>query len=92
MKHKQDSQEHNRQDRPNASQLAKAATLTQNNIDFVPSPDEVSRKAYFMYINQGSQPGHDVQHWLDAEAELIADRTAGTNGVSKAGVAPGNRQ
>ena len=72
MKHKQDSQEHNRQDRPNTAKLAKAATLTQNEIDFVPSPDEVARKAYFTYVNQGSLPGHEVQHWLDAEAELIA--------------------
>ena len=74
MKHKQDSQEHNRQDRPNASQLAKAAALTHNAIDFVPSPDEVSKKAYFTYLNQGSLPGHEVQHWLDAEAALIAER------------------
>jgi hypothetical protein len=27
------------------------------------------------YVNQGSSPGHEVQHWLAAEAELIAERT-----------------
>jgi len=48
--------------------------LNQSNIDFVPSPDEVARRAYFTYVNQGSPPGRDVQHWLDAEAELIAER------------------
>jgi len=48
--------------------------LSQTNIDFVPSPDEVARRAYFTYVNQGSLPGRDVQHWLDAEAELIAER------------------
>ena len=74
MKHKQDSQEHNRQDRPNASALAKAAALTRNEIDLVPSRDEVARIAYFKYVNQGSLPGHEMQHWLDAEAELIAER------------------
>ena len=42
--------------------------------DFVLSPDEVARKAYFTYVNEGSQPGHDVQHWLEAEAELLAER------------------
>jgi len=47
---------------------------TQDEIDFAPSPDEVARKAYFTYVNQGSLPGHDVQHWLAAEAELIAER------------------
>jgi hypothetical protein len=49
-----------------------AAELNQNN--FAPSPDEVARKAYFSYVNQGSRPGHEVQHWLAAEAELIAER------------------
>jgi hypothetical protein len=41
---------------------------------FVPSPDEVARKAYFNYENEGSRPGRDVQHWLAAEADLIAER------------------
>ena len=41
---------------------------------FVPAPDEVARKAYFSYVNQGSSAGHEVQHWLAAEAELIAER------------------
>jgi hypothetical protein len=43
-------------------------------INFSPSTDEVARKAYFAYENQGSQPGHEVQHWLKAEADLIAER------------------
>ena len=42
--------------------------------NFVPSPDEIARKAYFAYENLGSRPGHDVQHWLKAEADLIAER------------------
>jgi len=50
------------------------AALSRNEINFVPSPDEVARKAYFSYENEGSLPGHDVQHWLKAEAELIAER------------------
>jgi hypothetical protein len=47
--------------------------LNQNAINFSPLPDEVARKAYFVYENQGSLPGHDVQHWLAAEAELTAE-------------------
>ena len=43
-------------------------------INFSPSTDEVARKAYFAYENHGSQPGHEVQHWLKAEADLIAER------------------
>ena len=47
---------------------------SQNETHFVPSPDEVARRAYFAYENERSQPGHDVQHWLKAEADLIAER------------------
>jgi hypothetical protein len=57
-----------------AAQPAVAANLSQNEINFAPSPDEVARKAYFSYVNQGSSQGHEVQHWLAAEAELIAER------------------
>ena len=53
---------------------AAVAGRNQNEIDFAPLPDEVARKAYFSYENEGSLPGHDVQHWLAAEAELIAER------------------
>jgi hypothetical protein len=42
--------------------------------DFAPSPDEVARRAYFSYVNQGSRQGHEVQHWLEAEAQLLAER------------------
>jgi hypothetical protein len=51
-----------------------APNSNQTGIDFVPSPEEVARKAYFTYVNQGSPIGRDVQHWLDAEAQLIAER------------------
>jgi hypothetical protein len=57
-----------------APRPASAAGEEQNEINFTPSPDEVARKAYFAYENQGSQPGHEVQHWLKAEADLIAER------------------
>ena len=50
------------------------AGTSQNEIDFTPSPDEVARRAYFTYVNQGSPSGHEVQHWLQAEAELIQER------------------
>lgn len=50
-----------------------AAELSQSRMDFAPSADEVARRAYFSYVNQGSRSGHDVQHWLMAEAELLAE-------------------
>jgi hypothetical protein len=72
MKHNKFSQGQN-QKPASASRPTAAADLNQNEIDFAPSPDEVARKAYFSYVNEGSLPGHEVQHWLEAEAELIAE-------------------
>jgi hypothetical protein len=57
-----------------ASPPTAVAALNPNGINFVPAPDEVARLAYFSYVNQGSLPGHDVQHWLEAEAHLLAER------------------
>lgn len=51
-----------------------AADLDHSETDFVPSPDEVARRAYLNYMNQGAQPGRDVQHWLEAEKQLLAER------------------
>jgi len=51
-----------------------ARNLSSNETAFSPSPDEVARRAYFSYENAGSLPGHEVQHWLQAEADLIAER------------------
>jgi hypothetical protein len=57
-----------------ASPPTAAADLNQNRNRFVPSADEVARRACFSYVNEGSLSGHDVRHWLAAEAELTAER------------------
>jgi hypothetical protein len=49
-------------------------TPSSDEASFAPSSDEVARRAYFSYVNQGSRPGHEVQHWLEAEAHLLAER------------------
>ena len=36
-----------------------------------PSRADVARNAYFIYLNQGSPQGRDVQHWLEAEAQIF---------------------
>jgi Protein of unknown function (DUF2934) len=58
----------------NGTHPATAEDLTRSANDFAPSTDEVARRAYFAFENEGSKPGRDVQHWLAAEAELIAER------------------
>ena len=73
MKHNKFSKDQN-QTPANASRPTAAADFNQNETDFAPSADEVARRAYSSYVNQGSLQGHDVQHWLEAEEELIAER------------------
>ena len=35
-------------------------------------PDAIARRAYELYLSRGSEPGHEVEDWLQAEAELKA--------------------
>jgi len=52
-----------------------AAQSNLSAVEFAPpSVDEVARRAYFIYVNQGSQPGHEMEHWMAAEAELLNER------------------
>jgi hypothetical protein len=73
MKHNKLSQ-HQNQILAGAASLTAASDINPSGIDFTPSPDEVARRAYFSYVNQGSLPGQDVQHWLEAEKQLLAER------------------
>jgi len=73
MKHDKFSQAKN-QKPAGVSQPAVIADSIKKEADFVISPDEVARRAYFSYLNEGSLPGRDVQHWLAAEAQLLAER------------------
>jgi hypothetical protein len=52
-----------------ASRPTVTAELNQNESDFAPSSDEMAS-----FVSQGSSQGHEAQHWLAAEAELIAER------------------
>jgi hypothetical protein len=70
---KQNNQTHV-QKRANGPSPTSAAAAKPDGIGFTPSSDEVARRAYFAYVNEGSRDGHEVQHWLAAEAELIAER------------------
>jgi hypothetical protein len=38
-----------------------------------PAQDEIARRAYELYLQRGSVPGHETDDWLQAEAELSAD-------------------
>ena len=40
-----------------------------------PTPEEIAMRAYELHECGGSQHGDDVEHWLAAEAHLIAERS-----------------
>jgi len=66
--------QHQNQAAAGAPRPTTVADQNQGGLVLSPSADEVARRAYFTYVNQGSPPGHDVQHWLEAEAQLLAER------------------
>jgi len=41
---------------------------------FIPSAEAVALRAYLLYENHGAAHGHDVDHWLAAEAALRAEQ------------------
>ena len=55
-----------------ASPSASASETSERKTAIVPSPDEIAKRAYFSYVKEGSLPGHEEQHWLEAEAQLFA--------------------
>jgi hypothetical protein len=69
-----------------------------------PSQDEIAQRAYELYLQRGSVPGHETDDWLQAEAELSAEATqsgqpeatqparrAATGGSRREGGAPSRR-
>jgi len=61
-----------KQKQDNTQQSTTVVAVNQTKADFKPSPDAVAKKAYFCYLDEGSQPGQDVKHWLEAETQLFA--------------------
>ncbi len=37
----------------------------------LPTDEQVRQRAYEIFLQTGSQPGHAVDHWLQAEYELM---------------------
>jgi hypothetical protein len=45
--------------------------------------DDIARAAFGLYEKHGSQDGHDVRNWLDAEAHVRAKQASGLNAQRK---------
>jgi Protein of unknown function (DUF2934) len=58
-----------------------------------PTSEEIAACAYLIYEREGRPDGKATQHWLEAEAQLIAERRAQAGQSSARAaiqVAPGN--
>lgn len=40
----------------------------------IPTHDEIAAQAYQIYLREGAVAGRDLEHWLQAETELMAAR------------------
>jgi hypothetical protein len=38
-----------------------------------PSEEAIAKRAYELYLQRGSTPGYELDNWLEAEAQLIAE-------------------
>lgn len=54
--------------------LTQRTDSSQPEINVRPSRLEIAKNAYFIYLQQGRPHGREVQHWLEAEAQMIDDR------------------
>ena len=53
--------------------------------DARPSDEAISQRAYELYLQRGSVPGHETDDWLQAEAELMEARRNAEAAFSPAG-------
>ncbi len=40
----------------------------------LPTHEEIAACAYKIYLEEGSVPGHELDHWLRAEAQMMEER------------------
>jgi Protein of unknown function (DUF2934) len=38
--------------------------------------EEIRRRAYEIYLGRGEEPGYEIEDWLQAEREFMADRSS----------------
>ena len=43
----------------------------------LPTPEQIEKRAYELYLERGKEDGHDVEDWLAAEKILIETAEAG---------------
>ena len=47
--------------------------MPKSNETATPDSDAIAKRAYELYLQRGSVPGHEVDDWLEAEAQLTRE-------------------
>lgn len=61
----------------NTIQVNTKSPVSMVDINAVQEPDKATRiavAAYFKAEARGYEPGHEIQDWIEAEAELVKDK------------------
>src|SRR2546423_9659406 len=66
--------------RKNARMAKTVLPRTTSTTNSTPTHDEIAAQAYQIYLREGCVEGRDMDHWLQAEAELRAHGNGGANG------------
>ena len=59
----------------NTSAISTSSTKTQTPISTVDVQEQVRRRAFELYELRGREDGHDLDDWLQAESEIVQQRT-----------------
>lgn len=57
--------------------------MTPTTESAIPSREDIARRAYELYEQRGCLPGHELEDWLAAEAELSATQPTEISQESK---------
>ena len=59
----------------NTSAIPRSSTKTQTPISLVDLQEQVRRRAFELYELRGRDGGHELDDWLQAETEIVQQRT-----------------
>lgn len=48
-----------------------------------PTQEEIAQRAYEIFVQRGRPQGRDLEHWLEAEAQLVSSRQHETEPVTQ---------
>jgi hypothetical protein len=57
-----------------ANLMAAMAGATKRIPDALPLEEQISRRAYEIYVQRGNKPGSELDDWLQAEREILIAR------------------